>query len=288
MRVHGRAGQGTPQLSQPAALINAAERSASLFHREEEFANLRDVIDWAGRTHDGSLADLEHQPLGTVWDEVQSDSGNCMGRKCPTYKECFYYQARRRMQHAQLLVVNHALFFSDLALRRSGVNMLPEYQAVIFDEAHTLEAVASDHLGASVSSGQIDYLLSKLYNDRTNRGLLVHHQLRDAQMSVDHCRHLADEFFADVHTWLARQGKDSARAASAVIGHNRLSPGLVNLAALLRSAGASSKTSSGRISSRRPTDCKAWPASSNCGARSKRRRLSIGPTRRAAAAAGCG
>ncbi len=96
---------------------------------------------------------------GTVWDEVESDSGNCLGRKCPTYKDCFYYQARRRVQHAQLLVVNHALFFSDLALRRERASILPDYDAVIFDEAHTLEAVASDHLGASVSSGQVDYLL---------------------------------------------------------------------------------------------------------------------------------
>ncbi len=191
----------------------ASQRAASLFHREEEFADLADVIDWSGRTHDGSLTDLDHQPLSTVWDEVQSDSGNCLGRKCPTYKECFYYSARRRVQHAQLLVVNHALFFSDLALRREGVSILPDYGAVVFDEAHTLEAVASDHLGGSASSGQVEYLLGRLYNDRTNRGLLVHHKLRNAQMSVDHCRHLAEEFFADVHAWLARQGKASARRA---------------------------------------------------------------------------
>jgi ATP-dependent DNA helicase DinG len=214
----------------------AVERAASLFHREEEFNQLREVVDWSRRTNDGSLADLDHQPLGSVWDEVESDSGNCLGRKCPTYKECFYYQARRRAQHAQLLVVNHALFFSDLALRRSGASILPDYQAVILDEAHTLEGVASDHLGATVSSGQVDYLLSKLYNDRTNRGLLVHHKLRDAQMSVDHCRHLAEEFFADIHTWLARQGKAGARAAAETIGENRLTPGLNHLAGLLRTA----------------------------------------------------
>ncbi len=133
---------------------NAAQRAASLFHREEEFADLGEVIDWSGSTHDGSLADLEHQPVATVWDEVQSDSGNCLGRKCPTYAKCFYYSARRRMQHAQLLVVNHALFFSDLALRREGVSILPDYQAAIFDEAHTLEAVASDHLGPAPRAGK--------------------------------------------------------------------------------------------------------------------------------------
>ena len=81
------------------------------------------------------------------------------------------------MQHAQILVVNHALFFSDLALRRAGVSILPDYDVVILDEAHTVEAVAGDHLGISVTSGQVEYVLNKLYNDRTNKGLLVHHGL---------------------------------------------------------------------------------------------------------------
>ena len=65
---------------------------------------------------------------------------------------------------AQLLIVNHALFFSDLALRREGASLLPDYQVVIFDEAHTLEDVAADHLGLQVSRGSVDYLLNKLYN----------------------------------------------------------------------------------------------------------------------------
>ena len=74
-----------------------------------------------------------------MWDEVESDSINCQGRQCPTYNECFYYRARRRVQNAQILIVNHALFFSDLALRRAGASILPDYDVVIFDEAHTLE-----------------------------------------------------------------------------------------------------------------------------------------------------
>ena len=110
------------------------------------------------------------KPLGQVWDEVASDSGNCMGRRCPTHKQCFYYKDRRRAQHAQILVVNHALLFSDIALRRAGVSILPDYDVVILDEAHTVESVASDHLGINVTSGQVEYLLNKLYNDRTQQG----------------------------------------------------------------------------------------------------------------------
>ncbi len=77
------------------------------------------------------------------------------------------------MNNAQVLVVNHALFFSDLALRRSGVSLLPEYDIVILDEAHMVESVASDHLGVGLSSIAAERLLSRLYNERTNRGLLV-------------------------------------------------------------------------------------------------------------------
>src|SRR4051812_33011166 len=127
-----------------------------------------------------------------------------MGRRCPTYNQCFYYKDRRRMQHAQILVVNHALLFSDIALRRAGVSILPDYDVVILDEAHTIEGIASDHLGINVTSGQIEYTLNKLYNDRTNKGLLVHHGLGKEQQQVDRCRQLADDFFADLFDWRAK------------------------------------------------------------------------------------
>src|SRR5262249_41366371 len=74
-------------------LALAASRASSLFHTEEEFANLGSLVDWTEKTADGSLADLDYQPLSNVWDEVDSDSVNCLGRKCPTFNDCFYYLA---------------------------------------------------------------------------------------------------------------------------------------------------------------------------------------------------
>jgi ATP-dependent DNA helicase DinG len=68
----------------------AASRAASVFRQEEEFAELRSLVEWSHQTGDGSLADLDHRPLPQVWDEVESDSVNCLGRQCPTYKECCY------------------------------------------------------------------------------------------------------------------------------------------------------------------------------------------------------
>jgi ATP-dependent DNA helicase DinG len=212
----------------------AVARSASLFHDEAEFTQLREVVGWSKHTTDGSLSDLPVRPLGQVWDEVASDSGNCMGRRCPTHNKCFYYAARRRAQNAHILVVNHALFFSDLGLRRSGVSILPDYDIVIFDEAHTIEAVAGDHLGLGVTSSQIDFALTRLYNDRTNRGLLVHYKMKEAEQEVDRCRRRAEEFFESIENWLAERPQSNGRVTSSEIVPNLLTPSLKKLARMLK------------------------------------------------------
>lgn len=217
-------------------LQSALARSGSLFTKDEEFAELRELNEWSLETHDGSLADFSRRPLPTVWDEAASDSGNCLGRRCPTYEKCFYYAARRRMQHAQVLVVNHALLFSDIALRRHGVSLLPDYDVVVLDEAHTMEHVAGDHLGLKITNGQIDYVLNKLYNDRTQKGLLVTRNLESAAKQVDRCRVVADEFFADLWEWGVRQGPQNGRVSEAGIVGPSLSTELQVLARQLKSA----------------------------------------------------
>jgi ATP-dependent DNA helicase DinG len=198
---------------------------------------LRKLAAWAKESTDGSLADLSFRPINSVWDEIASDSGNCMGRSCPTYDSCFYYQARRRASRAQILVVNHALFFSDLALRRAGASILPDYDVAVLDEAHTIESVAGDHLGLGISSGAIDYTLNKLYNDRTNKGLLVHYRLGEAQQQVGRCRVRASDFFHDLDEWLDDQADPNGRVKRTEIVPNLLSPALVQLSQLVRRHG---------------------------------------------------
>jgi ATP-dependent DNA helicase DinG len=211
-------------------LHGAMKRSGSLFRDEEELSELRGLDRWSGRTVDGSLSDLDHRPISTVWDEARSEHGNCMGRQCPSYNRCFYYKARRRVQNAQILIVNHALFFSDLALRRNGVSILPKYDVVVFDEAHTLESVAGDHLGMGISSSQVEYVLNKLYNDRTNKGLLVRHRLRELEELVLGCRGYAQDFFDEIRLWQAASGRSNGRVDEPGIVENGLSPQLLKLA----------------------------------------------------------
>ncbi len=195
-------------------LKGAHARAASMFTRPEEVEQIDRIGAWSGETADGSRATLDFAPFPTVWDEVQSDHGNCLGKNCPTYEDCFYYKARRRVWNADILIVNHALFFSDLALRREGASVLPDYDVVVFDEAHTIEAVAADHLGISVTSGQVEYLLNKLYNDKSNKGLLVHHKHTEGQKLVDSLRHLARDLFEEARYWQSQHGQENGRIDS--------------------------------------------------------------------------
>ena len=218
-------------------LALARERAGSLFPEDGELAQLDELVSWAKHTSDGSLADLPFVPEDAVWDEVASDAGNCMGRACPAYQQCHYYAARRRMAHAQVLIVNHALFFSDLALRRGGASLLPNYDVVIFDEAHMVESVASDHLGVGLSSVSVDRVLSKLYNERTHRGLVVHYGLKDLELAVLRCRRAAEDFFAAVRAKVAPQGNSPWRVTTPHLLPDTLGDVLQSLGRQLRSVG---------------------------------------------------
>jgi ATP-dependent DNA helicase DinG len=186
----------------------AQQRAGSLMADGEQLLR---IGRWSRETNDGARSDLAFTPDPLVWDLVESDSGNCLGRKCRDYDRCFYYKARKAMHGAQLLIVNHALFFSDLALRAEGLGLLPEYKAVIFDEAHTLEDVAADHLGIQVGQGTVDYLLNKLWHPRTEKGLLSHHRDDRAVHQWQSVRQAAGRLFADLTGWLDQHPRGTGR-----------------------------------------------------------------------------
>ncbi|MEM1446815.1 MAG: helicase C-terminal domain-containing protein [Planctomycetota bacterium] len=218
------------------------ERAANLFDRSEEHQSVSAVLDWLKDTPDGSLATLPQLPAPGVWNDVQSDREDCKGKRCPTYNQCFYQAARRRMHNADLLVVNHALFFADLALRSSGGGLLPPYDAVILDEAHTVEDVAADHFGTSVSRFQVSYLLGRLLRPRKGSGVLMGLQGRvdanawnKAAESVSDARFAADRFFDDLGQWQERRGaRHNGRLREPPDLEDELSGALVSLSNRLR------------------------------------------------------
>jgi ATP-dependent DNA helicase DinG len=153
----------------------AADSQTSLFEddRSDEMARL---LEWMRGTEDGSLSDLTFSPAEDTWDEVRSDPDICLRSKCPHFQECFYQQSRRRAASAELLVVNHHLLFTDLAVRRATQNytqsaVLPAYKHVILDEAHNVEDAATSHLGVEVTRRGLFRALSRL--DRRGRGILT-------------------------------------------------------------------------------------------------------------------
>ncbi len=130
---------------------------------EARFASRRDselfvrVREWAARTRRGDISELAEVPEDAeLWPWVTSTPENCLGSKCDRYNDCHVNQARREALAADVLVVNHHLFFADLALKEEGFGqLLPGVEAVIFDEAHQLPDVASNFFGLTVSAHQL-------------------------------------------------------------------------------------------------------------------------------------
>lgn len=195
-------------------LRTAQSKASSLLDTPGAIDQLIQIGRWSRQTTDGSKSDLPVQPYEPVWDLVQSDSGNCLGRKCPHNADCFYFQARKRVFGANILVVNHALFFADLAIRRSGGGILPDYQAVVFDEAHTLEDVAADHLGIGLSQGGVEYLLNQLLAPRTHKGILATLGDGDAVAQLEATRQATEKFFLSAYQWQLQQPKGNGPNAA--------------------------------------------------------------------------
>jgi len=217
-------------------LEQTRQRQTLLFEDRRQLESLWTVEEWSQQTTDGSLADLPAVPDPAVWDRVRAEQGNCMGKKCRFYDECFWQAAKRRMQTGTILVVNHALFFSDLALRMAGINYLPKYDAVILDEAHTVEDVAGRHFGIDVSETGVRYQLRMLYDPKRGRGMLSTHGscANDAIRDVVELHQLADRFFDNCAAWHAAHGRGNGRIREPNIVEDLLTPKLRDLALHLK------------------------------------------------------
>jgi ATP-dependent DNA helicase DinG len=198
----------------------ANQRVASLLVEPVARENLHSLGVWARQTRDGSKSDLDFRPNPAAWDLVESDSNNCLGKKCADYERCFYFKARKHVFSANVLVVNHALFFVDLALKQIGKGLLPKYQVAILDEAHTLEDVAAEHLGLGITKGQVDYLLNKLFYERNHaaHGLLTLHGTGQDMQQVADTRRAAEHFFESIIDW--RREEERKRSPGRPLGES--------------------------------------------------------------------
>ncbi len=169
-----------------------------LFQSKKAADQFRKVEKWSEKTAEGLVLELDFVPLSEVWSSVKVETDLCLHGKCPSLDGCFYYRARRRQEKADILVMNHHLFFANLAV---GGAVLPPFQAVVFDEAHSLEAIATEFLGVQFSNYRLPRLLGYLYGRRTKKGFLPTHlknevELADWERLIDKLHSLNDDFFS--------------------------------------------------------------------------------------------
>jgi ATP-dependent DNA helicase DinG len=184
-------------------LRKAMQTADSLF-TSPEVQELQRIYEWSTTTKNGSLSDFEEEPDPKVWEHVCSERGLCSPKLCGHSSEfgtengaCFFQRARQKILSADVVVLNHTLFFMHLG----GINeemeggVVFKNDFVVFDEAHQMEGVASRHVGVSVSSGQIRYALQKLWNPRTEKGLLSILRKGNAVKMVADVLSESDKFF---------------------------------------------------------------------------------------------
>ena len=166
----------------PRRLERALQSSKELFTGPEE-NELTRIADWAAKTRDGTLSDLSIEPDPKVWAQVCSEAHLCTQKTCGQNPRCFYQQARKRLLASDLIVLNHTLLFMLLGspdeqeARESGFLFPNDF--IIFDEAHTVEQVASKQIGIGVSQYGLRSAIQRLYNTRTRKGLFT--IMRDAE-----------------------------------------------------------------------------------------------------------
>ncbi len=195
------------------------------------------IAKWAGRTEDGSRHDLDFNPTRQTWSAVCSDADVCPCNGSTAEQQCFFMKARRRLYTADIIVANHALLCADFARRRDSADkqgILPDYAALVIDEAHTFEEVAATHLGVRVSSYAVLTMLNRLYSPKRRRGLLAKPECESVRGTAIRTTQQADRFFRRLRQWLEDQQENPLTYTHAGHVPNQLAEPLMNLADELR------------------------------------------------------
>ncbi len=188
---------------------------------------LERIRAWADATEDGSVQELRRQPPAEAWSAVCAEHGNCMGPKCPERRRCFLQRARAQMHDADLLVANHHLLFSDLALRREGAGFLPDVAAVVMDEAHTVEDTASEHLGIRLSPHGFEHWLRRLFAPDTGKGLLGFLRAGPAAQTVSRLWDAVSDLFHEVPRAAGLSAREGQKVVAGPLAVESEVPGLL-------------------------------------------------------------
>ncbi len=199
-------------------LYKAMEQASSLFTSPEQ-QELNRIYEWSLKTTDGSLSDFDIEPDPKVWAQVCSERGICSPKYCgpqsefaETHGVCFFQRARQRFLSSDVLIMNHTLLFLLMGEEEdAGGGILFKNDFLIIDEAHTIEHVASRHIGVSVSNTQLKWVLHRLYNPRTKKGLFVTLHRQNSQSLVSELQEAGEEFFNAIEEAADRVAKERMR-----------------------------------------------------------------------------
>ena len=215
-------------------LARTSETQGELFEKKNEFQELALIKEWSTVTGEGTLSEIPHLPSSKVWDKVCCQRDNCLGKRCPYQEKCFFKRARKKLYQANLFIINHHLFFSDLALRIEKQNILPPYKIAVLDEAHSLERVASHHLGMEVSNFRVSYLLNSLSHPKKEfwGGFLTALNLKEETFHyLEEVKEDARLFFREIEDWIKKG--ESKRIKTPNFVENRISLHLTEIAKIL-------------------------------------------------------
>lgn len=175
---------------------------------KEEAKLFRRFQKWASSTRSGDRAEINWLPDNFhTWNEVSSNSEQCLGQQCADFSRCFLSLLRQEASRAGLLIVNHHLYFADLALRANGRGeILPDYDAVIFDEAHQLEDVISLYFGLEFSNAKINELVQDIQRESTRKSFQIKN-LQEVIRIVQHLEILSRSFYQQLGHAKGNQGR---------------------------------------------------------------------------------
>ena len=185
----------------PNRLDRALQLQNDLFTGSEQLELTR-IKEWSQRTTEGTLSDLDIEPELAVWTQVCSEPHICTPKTCGADGRCFYQEARKKLLTADLIVVNHTLFFLALekladAENRSSGYIFPN-DFVILDEAHRVESVAAREIGIGVSQYGLKQALQRLYNPKSKKGLFTLLRAQEAIRETSESIETVDQFFQSV------------------------------------------------------------------------------------------
>jgi ATP-dependent DNA helicase DinG len=187
--------------------LQLARRMGGDLFQPEQMRWLDRLADWANHTDDGSRQSLPEEPPMDVWSQVCAEEGTCVYPAQKEHQNCFLTRARARMQDADLLIVNHALFFADLAMRgQGGSGLLPEFDVVVMDEAHQMEEAAGQALGIRLTQWSFGRWIRSLYHSDTQKGLLSALKKGTLAHEVGQVQRHVDRLFEQMQQWAFQRG----------------------------------------------------------------------------------